>query len=554
MSTQSCLSLVTLPVEVVYHILDRLDTKDILFSFRNVCKRFNQITRTYNRYKIQFNCTSSNAKIRQICRIIKPENIASFSLTNKYTKSDQIGLIFSLIDIQQLTRICSLDIFGFDLCYPEQILHSIMTIPTLTSLSLRTTNSNGTNNLQRTIIAMSNLQKLYLSTIFHNIYEISWPYLYKLEQLTIDHCTHKQLCDILQHLPNLRTFSSNDYVMERNNQIILPNSLQRLTSLRLRSSNMQIDQLESLLSLTPSLVDLHIVNYLTLTDYFLERLSQWEEFICHKLPLLKKFKFFVHIQNYLYENIENLEQIIDAFRTSFWLEQKHWYVTCKYINNDTRSDIMCYSPADSSIDFPNNSFADIFSYSTSTTNKDSTFVTRNQWNLRVNPSAMFNAISSYRLNRPVRHICHYTTQMVLYIDWPRYPFNLLSSFVDCSKLNEIWLFLSDYHYFESDIMNNLLDLAYNVQTLGISYDDDSTVISEDILHSVISHHVKHLKIRTLNAKCIQLVLEYVKNLSSVTFVYDQASINSWADIIEWLTTRGKTFSRSKNHHSIQVWL
>jgi hypothetical protein len=48
------LSLHTLPVEVVYRILDNLDEQIILFSFYNVCTRLDIIIDTYHRYEIIF--------------------------------------------------------------------------------------------------------------------------------------------------------------------------------------------------------------------------------------------------------------------------------------------------------------------------------------------------------------------------------------------------------------------------------------------------------------------------------------------------------------------
>jgi hypothetical protein len=46
------LSLHTLPVEIVYRILDHLDTFAILVSCRNVCEKLNDITDTYYRYRV----------------------------------------------------------------------------------------------------------------------------------------------------------------------------------------------------------------------------------------------------------------------------------------------------------------------------------------------------------------------------------------------------------------------------------------------------------------------------------------------------------------------
>ncbi len=46
------LSLDTLPVEMVYRILDHLDTFTIFISCLNICKRLNDIINTYHRYQV----------------------------------------------------------------------------------------------------------------------------------------------------------------------------------------------------------------------------------------------------------------------------------------------------------------------------------------------------------------------------------------------------------------------------------------------------------------------------------------------------------------------
>jgi hypothetical protein len=52
MSGKNILSLHTLPVELVYRVLDNLNTLDILYSMRNVSKRINAITDSYYEYQV----------------------------------------------------------------------------------------------------------------------------------------------------------------------------------------------------------------------------------------------------------------------------------------------------------------------------------------------------------------------------------------------------------------------------------------------------------------------------------------------------------------------
>ncbi len=47
-------SLLTLPIELVYRILDNVSDKTIVLSLINVCTRLNTIISTYHRYKVNF--------------------------------------------------------------------------------------------------------------------------------------------------------------------------------------------------------------------------------------------------------------------------------------------------------------------------------------------------------------------------------------------------------------------------------------------------------------------------------------------------------------------
>jgi len=54
MSNKKIPSLLTLPVELVYQILDKLDYMTILLSCRNVCKKLNDIIDMYHPYRVIF--------------------------------------------------------------------------------------------------------------------------------------------------------------------------------------------------------------------------------------------------------------------------------------------------------------------------------------------------------------------------------------------------------------------------------------------------------------------------------------------------------------------
>lgn len=46
---RECPSLLTLPIEILHRIYDRLDIQTILFSLRNTCQRLKAVVNSYNR-------------------------------------------------------------------------------------------------------------------------------------------------------------------------------------------------------------------------------------------------------------------------------------------------------------------------------------------------------------------------------------------------------------------------------------------------------------------------------------------------------------------------
>jgi hypothetical protein len=56
MSGKTVCSLLTLPVELVYRILDNFNDLTIICSVRNVCTRINLIIDSYYRYQVNLSC------------------------------------------------------------------------------------------------------------------------------------------------------------------------------------------------------------------------------------------------------------------------------------------------------------------------------------------------------------------------------------------------------------------------------------------------------------------------------------------------------------------
>jgi hypothetical protein len=103
----------------------------------------------------------------------------------------------------------------------------------------------------------------------------------------------------------------------------------QLTSLTIHDCHLQTKHLESLLSLTPSLIHLKLIFFQRLSGLKSDGII-WKSFIQEKLPFLSKFEFFfayTYSRNY---DTHDLKTIVAPFRTRFWLKDKHWFVAVDY--------------------------------------------------------------------------------------------------------------------------------------------------------------------------------------------------------------------------------
>ena len=99
-------------------------------------------------------------------------------------------------------------------------------------------------------------------------------------------------------------------------------SYHQLTSLTLEDCDLEMAMIESLLSLTPSLIHLRIKG--NARDFFDG--ARWERLFQTKLPNLNKFEFAFQHNMGVTCDVANFESVIAPFQTSFWLEIKHWFI------------------------------------------------------------------------------------------------------------------------------------------------------------------------------------------------------------------------------------
>lgn len=330
----SSASLYTLPIELLYRIFDILDNETILFQFRNVCKRFYFVIQTYNQYKLNFQSISKSS-FHSICRLIQPENVSSLTLSNDNQTPDQIKLFLLLFNIEQFTRLRSLTLIQID----ENDFHRIFQSNNiLSSLSFTIRNNliqnSKTLSLISSIISNPNLRYLDCSVSLSQIEHLSWPNQCFLQTLIIfNRINIHQFSTILSHSIYLKKFVLQDCLIDDSVDIHCLKTSSQLISLTFEDSELQMNDCEFLLSLTPSLEHFQIVGGTDLADGF-----RWEKFIQMKLLYLKKFQFAV-CGNMEFDDLKNVQSLITSFQTPFWIEEKNWFVVCYYFKQSANYSI-----------------------------------------------------------------------------------------------------------------------------------------------------------------------------------------------------------------------
>ncbi|CAF2138775.1 unnamed protein product [Rotaria magnacalcarata] len=322
------MSLLTLPTEIVYRILDHLSIYSTLISLRRVCKRLHTITDTYDRYELDLS-SIPESKIKLIASIIRPENIISLILTQNTSRKTIFDLFFLHFKIHEFPQLRSLTLSGVTANDLNRILQALATCR-LSSLSIHICEkwNHEIGSFAKSLVTRFDLRKLILKYSKELIGNISWPYNCNLNYLSLEKCTYSQYQLILGNLPYLKTLIIRDCIIRDHNEMIVT-FYSHLSSLTINDCHLSVNDIEFLLAQTPSLVYLKLGSRREVFDSIFDG-SSWEKFIIANISSLKKFEFLF---SYTLKNnnaMPNINSHIDSFRTPFWLNEKRWFVICDY--------------------------------------------------------------------------------------------------------------------------------------------------------------------------------------------------------------------------------
>lgn len=323
----------TLPVELIHHIFDYIDSETILNSVRYVCKRLYIISDTYNRYHLNFQSIAKH-KYHQICRAVNWENVQSILLSDHDQTPGQLELFLSIYSFRNLTRLQTLALRYVKDTHLKIILEQIQNTHTLHNLSITFDEFNSYTNTNTeylsSIIGQSTLHKLDLSVKFSLSSRLQWPNQCFIQHLRLfSNIFFSLYCKILERSPYLKTIILQECIIHQGDILSYEKksdnvSYRQLLSLTLENSNLDMDMIEFLLGVTPCLVHLRLKS----TKSDLVDGLRWENFMKLKLPALRQFEF--SFQKDIDTNddvVDDVQSLMSSFQTPFWRKVNQGYIT-----------------------------------------------------------------------------------------------------------------------------------------------------------------------------------------------------------------------------------
>ncbi|CAF0992823.1 unnamed protein product [Rotaria sordida] len=141
----------------------------------------------------------------------------------------------------------------------------------------------------------------------------------------------------------------------------------------------------------------------------------------------------------------------------------------------------------------------------------------------------------------------------VYNEWPINAVEHLSTLIDLSRIQEVWLLEKLNGKLEPNRIKRLLQEASNIRMLGLSFNDDFESKIANI-GPIVSRRIDHLKLHVASVDCMRLTLKYVRDISTITFEQRNHETALLSDMIEWLVRKRWRFTVHNNHKCVQIRL
>ena len=551
-------SLENLPAELLYRIVDYLDSQTILLSFRYVCRRFRSIAENANRFELDLTLIKSKDDFERLCHLINPAHLLSLTLIDNEETPGQIQHFFSRFQMEQFTQLRSLTLINIEwmilnVLFPDSLPFSLKKL----CLILKGKRNRFTLEHLSHLLFQTFLEQLALNTFAHAIDELIVSVHSELRCLTIGICTYNEYQNILRYCPQLRTLVLDECWISDDSPID-HDSLHRLTSLTLKDTNRSIEQLHHLLRLTPMLQFLQIINAPSTSSSLIDG-SHWQRFIEKNLNYLTQFQFvFYHKSLQAYYSMNDIEPSMKSFRTPFWIDEKHWFIHCDYVKylHQTRLYSIPYPLASFDLYFDNENM------SLSTSNKPgllSTLFDRiQQLTIHFN-QININQLKQYILNHfndKQTPLLRHVTELELNLNdfWCLELFDFLDDLVQLTSIDRIKL--NVFSQSKLDILPLLFARTYRLKSLSIlsSANAENHDIDVQTVCDLIPIYLEHLTLRVQKPKDMQYVLRRLPSLASVTFFVPFHRKIDVQEMTIWLEKLGCRYVCTETDETLSFWL
>ncbi|CAF3150270.1 unnamed protein product [Rotaria sp. Silwood2] len=329
-----------LPNELLFNLFEYLTILDLFQAFYGLNSRLNTLILAHCR-KCCLNFQSiTKTDFDIICKNYLPfivNRIISLRLSDDDNTPQQIGLFLSYnFQIQHFINLKTISLSNIHSSYIlDKLINECSHILSLTRLTLIkcyiSMNRTSANRLYSQIWSLSKLNYCYIDINFAhgNYFPMPTVTSTSLKHLSITNtsCYLNELIHLFQFTPNLQ-YLLIDF-MDYANEFDLSLPIISITHLKL-SFDSSLNILQYLLQNIPDLYDLTLETCNIYMDGY-----QWEELIRKYLLKLKIFQFKMRFSALNDESKEiQSDQILDSFRTKFWLDEHQWFVRCHWYSSD----------------------------------------------------------------------------------------------------------------------------------------------------------------------------------------------------------------------------
>jgi hypothetical protein len=339
------MSLELLANELFFDLFEYFTFVDLFHSFNGLNSRFDNLLIEYIKihklidFRLIFKEDLNIIRRRYLPLFVN--EITSIYLSDDDMNPHEIDLFISRLF--PLYRFVNLQSISFNNIYSIQkmirILNDLQQIPHLTHLNLKECHfkydPQNLVNIINNIWSLSNLIYCYLDLSFESDYYLITPTIIScsIKYLSIHgvRCGLENLSLLYEHTPFLENLSIDIYESFDNHpQLSLMPSLTTCKFKCEISSELILYLLRKISNLNNLTIETNILNM----DGHM-----WESLIRKYLSNLKIFNLKMNFQLNDYVDIEQeINHIIDSYRTPFWIDQHKWFIRCFcYIENEKKN-------------------------------------------------------------------------------------------------------------------------------------------------------------------------------------------------------------------------